>query len=60
MTESIFRIEDLSLKTLYADAEGRILASEEDLFMVINRDYSRRTFVAAQKAVFLHCCMEGA
>ena len=35
------------------DGEGRILASEEDLFLLINRDYSRKMFVFSQKGLFL-------
>ncbi|MBR6770599.1 MAG: glycosyltransferase family 2 protein [Lachnospiraceae bacterium] len=54
MTENIFRLEDMSLTTIYVDGEGRILATEEDLFRVINRDYSCQSFVFAQKSLFLH------
>lgn len=53
MTEDIFTLEDLGLHTWYVDGEGRILASEEDLFLVINREYSRKTFVFSQKELFL-------
>lgn len=56
MTEDIFRVNDLELNTFYVDAEGRILAEEEDLFLVINRDYSRKTFVFSQKSLFLQKC----
>lgn len=53
MTDSIFRLEDLSLSVVYVDEEDRILAEEEELFLVINREYSRRTFIFAQKPLFL-------
>lgn len=55
MTEDIFRLDDLELDTWYVDREGRILASEEDLFLVLNREYSRRMFVFSQKGLFMHC-----
>lgn len=54
MTEDIFRLDDLELDTWYVDREGRILASEEDLFLVLNREYSCRMFVFSQKGLFMH------
>lgn len=54
MTEDIFRLDDLELDTWYVDWEGRILSSEEDLFLVLNREYSRRMFVFGQKGLFMH------
>lgn len=53
MTRDIFCLDDLELHTWYVDGEGRILASEEDLFLLINRDYSRKMFVFSQKGLFL-------
>lgn len=53
MTKDIFRLDDLELSTWYVDEEGRILASEADLFLAINRDYSRRMFVFSQKELFM-------
>lgn len=53
MTEDIFFLDDLALHTWYVDGEGRILASEEDLFLVINREYSRKMFIFSQKGLFL-------
>lgn len=53
MTDDIFRLDDLELTYIYADREERILATEEDLFLVLNRDYSRRTFLFSQKNLFL-------
>ena len=54
MTEDIFRLDDLELDTWYVDWEGRILSSEEELFLVLNREYSRRMFVFGQKGLFMH------
>jgi len=54
MTEDIFLLNDLELNTWYVDREGRILSSEEDLFLVLNREYSRRMFVFSQKGLFMH------
>lgn len=51
--ENIFEIEDLSLKKIYIDVEDCILATEEDALDVINYNYSRRSFVEANKPVFL-------
>ena len=53
MTEDIFFLDDLALHTWYVDGEGRILASVEDLFLVINREYSRKMFIFSQKGLFL-------
>lgn len=53
MTANIFKVHDLELTTCYVDEQERILATEEDLFMVINRDYSRRMFIFSQKNLFL-------
>lgn len=53
MTEDIFRLRDLELETFYVDAEGRILATEEDVMMVCNRDDSRKLFVFSQKPLFM-------
>lgn len=52
MTDDIFRLNDLDLTTFYVDEEGRILSSEEDLFLVINKEYSRRTFLHSQLPLF--------
>lgn len=51
--ENIFEIEDLSLKKIYIDVDDCILATEEDALDVINYNYSRRSFVEANKPVFL-------
>ncbi len=53
MAKDIFCLDDLELHTWYVDEEERILASEEDLFLSINRDYSRKMFVFSQKGLFL-------
>ena len=53
MCDNIFQIEDLSLQKIYIDINDCILASEEDVLDVINYNYSRRTFIEAQKPIFL-------
>ncbi len=53
LCDNIFQIEDLSLQKIYIDINDCILASEEDVLDVINYNYSRRTFIEAQKPIFL-------
>jgi hypothetical protein len=53
LCENIFNIEDLSLKYVYIDGDRCILQDEDDVLDVINYNYSRRTFIMAQKPVFL-------
>ena len=53
MAQNIFSLEDFSLNTWYVDGEGRILSSEEDIFLAINREYSRKMFVFSQIGLFL-------
>lgn len=53
MAKDIFSLDDFRLSTWYVDKEGRILSSEEDVFLVINREYSRKTFVFSQKGLFM-------
>ncbi len=53
MCENIFRQEDLSLQYVYADEAGNILLTEDDVLMVINYDYSMRTFVQSQMPLFM-------
>lgn len=52
LCDNIFQIEDLSLQKIYIDMNDCILASEEDVLDVINYNYSRRTFIEAQKPIF--------
>ena len=53
LCDNIFQIEDLSLQKIYIDINDCILASEEDVLDVINYNYSRMTFIEAQKPIFL-------
>ena len=53
LCRDIFTIQDYSLKDIYVDIEGRILATEEDVFKVYNKEYSYRTFLFMQKPIFL-------
>jgi hypothetical protein len=53
LCENIFRIEDLSLSKAYIDIDKCILQDEDDVLDVINYDYSKRSFIMAQKPVFL-------
>jgi hypothetical protein len=53
LCSNIFEIEDLSLQKVYIDVEKCILQDEDDVLDVINYNYSKRTFIMAQKPVFL-------
>lgn len=53
LCRNIFSLEDYSLKDIYVDIEGRILATEEDVFKVFNKAYSYQTFLYMQKPLFL-------
>lgn len=53
LCENIFEVEDLSRERIYIDINDCILESEEDVLDVINYNYSKRSFLFAQKPVFL-------
>jgi hypothetical protein len=53
LCENIFQVEDLSLQKIYIDINDCILQTEDDVLDVINYNYSRRSFLFAQKPVFL-------
>jgi hypothetical protein len=53
LCENIFRIDDLSLSKVYIDIDKCILQDEDDVLDVINYNYSKRSFIMAQKPVFL-------
>ncbi len=53
LCENIFKIEDLSLRKIYVDIDRCILRTEEDALDVINYNYSKRSFIYAQKPVFM-------
>ncbi|WP_297416983.1 glycosyltransferase family 2 protein [Clostridium sp.] len=52
--DSIFTIQDLSLKTVYVDIYDSILSTEDDVLRVINYNYSKEAFIYAQQPLFLH------
>lgn len=51
--DNIFEVEDLSREKIYIDINDCILESEEDVLDIINYNYSKRSFLYAQKPVFL-------
>jgi hypothetical protein len=53
LCENIFELEDLSLSKVYIDVEKCILQDEYDVLDVINYNYSKRSFIMAQKPLFL-------
>lgn len=53
LCDSIFEIDDMSLKKVYIDVSDCIFATEEDRLDVINYAYSKRSFLFAMKPVFL-------
>jgi hypothetical protein len=53
LCENIFRLEDLSLSKVYVDIDDCILQDEDDVLDVINFNYSKRSFIMAQKPIFL-------
>lgn len=58
LCENIFEIGDLSREKIYIDISDCILESEDDVLDVINYNYSKRSFIFAQKPVFLQKIME--
>jgi hypothetical protein len=53
LCEDIFRIEDLTMDKIYVDIDRCILRTQEDVLDVINYNYSKRSFIYAQKPVFM-------
>lgn len=55
MTEDVFRLEprELGFATCFADREGRIVSSEEDVFFLLGVRQSRRMFLHSQTGLFL-------
>jgi GT2 family glycosyltransferase len=53
LCEDIFALDDLSLSKVYVDIDKCILQDEDDVLDVINYNYSKRSFILAQKPVFL-------
>lgn len=58
LCESIFRQDDLSLSKLIMDLDGNVLRTEDDALFVINHSYSKRSFVFAQKPLFIRLAKE--
>lgn len=58
LCDCIFYQEDLSLKKTYIDIDENILATEDDVLMIINFNYSYRTFCFAWKPLFLQLVRE--
>ncbi len=54
----VFTVEDLSLQKYYIDHEENILASEDDVLMVINYAYSKRAFRYSMLPLFRRCAEE--
>lgn len=53
IVDDIFVVDDLSLEKIYIDVNDCILASEDDVLNIINYNYSRKSFLFAQKPIFL-------
>jgi hypothetical protein len=53
LCKSIFQIDDMSLTKIYIDLDNCILRDEDDALDVINFNYSKRSFMASQKPIFL-------
>lgn len=53
LCRNIFNIKDFSLKDIFVDIEGRILATEEDVLKVLNKEYSYQMFLFTQKPLFM-------
>ena len=51
--ESIFRQDDLSLSTYVMDLDGNVLVDGDDVLMVINYNFSRRSFLFSMKPLFM-------
>ncbi|MDD7403938.1 MAG: glycosyltransferase family 2 protein [Butyribacter sp.] len=53
LCESIFAIDDMSRQKIYIDLNDCIFETEDDMLDVINYNYSKRSFIFAQKTVFM-------
>lgn len=51
--ENIFTLDDLSRQKVYIDINKCIFETEDDLMDIINYNYSKRSFIFAQKPVFM-------
>ncbi|MEE0288767.1 MAG: glycosyltransferase family 2 protein [Lachnospiraceae bacterium] len=53
LCENIFEIDDMSRRKVYIDINDCVFITEDDALDVINYNYSMRSFLFAQKPVFL-------
>jgi len=53
LCDYIFYVEDLSREAVYADIDGNILLTEDDIYHVMNYGYGHDTFIKMQKELFL-------
>ena len=58
LCENIFRQDDLSLSRYIMDLDRNVLITEDDALMVINYPFSRRSFIFAQKPLFVRLAKE--
>jgi hypothetical protein len=54
MCDSIFSVNDMSLKNIYIDRQFNVFATEDDALKIINYAYSKEMFRFAHKPLFLH------
>jgi hypothetical protein len=53
LCESIFGIDDMSCSKIYIDMDDCIFRDDYDALYIINYNYSKRSFIAAQQPIFL-------
>jgi len=53
LCDSIFDIDDMTMKKIYIDINDCVFIDEDDELDIINYNYSKRTFIFANKPVFL-------
>jgi Predicted glycosyltransferases len=53
--ENIFKLDDLSRNKIYVDINKCVFETEDDAMDIINYNYSKKSFIFAQKPVFLEC-----
>ena len=53
MCDSVFAVNDMSLKNIYVDMSFNVFATEDDAMKIINYPYARELFKFANKPLFL-------
>ncbi len=53
--ENIFELDDLNRTKIYIDIHKCVFETEDDAMDIINYNYSKRSFIFANKPVFLEC-----